>query len=46
MACPYKANDEDEDFKDLDPAVAEDMAIAKALQISLEVSLFPKTSLT
>ncbi|KAL2284851.1 hypothetical protein FJTKL_08674 [Diaporthe vaccinii] len=36
MAYPYKANDEDEDFKDLDPAVAEEMAIAKALQISLK----------
>ncbi|KAG6362712.1 hypothetical protein INS49_007805 [Diaporthe citri] len=40
MAHPYKANDEDkdgdEDLKDLDPAVAEDMAFAKALQNSLE----------
>lgn len=45
MAYPYKANDEDEDFKDLDPAVAEEIAIAKALQNSLEVSLLPKASL-
>lgn len=46
MAYHYKANDEDEDFKDLDPAVAEDMAFAKALQNSLEVSPFPKAALT
>lgn len=42
MAHPYKVNDEDEDFKDLDPAVAEDMAFAKALQNSLEVCFLPQ----
>lgn len=43
MAHPHKANDKDEELEDLDPAVAEDLAFARALQNSLEVSLFPQS---
>lgn len=42
MTDPYRSYYEDEDLEELDPAVAEAIALDKAIQNSLEVSSLPQ----